>query len=330
MSGVGFIPPELTLGPPEFIPPVRQGVRFRHQFGVVSRTGRRCRHTQVGDTAAGKGVDRGVSLLPSHREWSEVENTDRTCASVCPAEGPHVSRLCFDGLPIGNLRQSVARGRERLGGHRAGDPPFETRAEDDLSDIEDEWDKTVRRYQRDYADFSRSVRDVVADCRGLAAGHQTEIQRLAGHAEEMARQRHLRLHSLFDASIPKVGVGRKQILAANGITSAADVDWQRIRNISGFGDALTGNVVAWRDEVSQQFRFDPRSGVSPADHRALASRFRTRHQQLLAEAEKLLGQLESLAPTCHMALTSLEPDLRAAVAEWEQAEADLRVLARRG
>ena len=129
---------------------------------------------------------------------------------------------------------------------------------------------------------------------------------------------------------PKVGVGRKQLLIANGVTTAADVDRNRIRNISGFGDALTGNVIAWRDEVLRQFRFDPRSGVSPADHRVLAVRFRARQQTLLSDAERVLGQLERLAPYCKAALTKLEPDLRTAVAEWEQADADLRVLTKRG
>ncbi len=205
-----------------------------------------------------------------------------------------------------------------------------SRAEDDLSDLEAEWDMTVRRYWRDHADLSRGVRDAVSVCRGLSATHQVELQRLAGNAEAMARARHLRLHSLLDATIPKVGVGRKQLLIANGVTTAADVDRNRIRNISGFGDALTGNVIAWRDEVLRQFRFDPRSGVSPADHRVLAVRFRARQQTLLSDAERVLGQLEKLAPHCKAALTKLEPDLRTAVAEWEQADADLRVLTKRG
>lgn len=92
---------------------------------------------------------------------------------------------------------------------------------------------------------------------------------------------------------------------------------------------MTEKLVAWRDEVLRGFRFDPRSGVSPADQKTLAVRFRTRQNQILGEIERHLAELESLAPACRAALKKLEPELRQAVAEWEQADADLRLLTQR-
>jgi DNA-binding helix-hairpin-helix protein with protein kinase domain len=99
-----------------------------------------------------------------------------------------------------------------------------------------------------------------------------------------------------------------------------------VRGIPGFGDVLTGHVVAWRQEVERQFRFDPNSGLPPADQRTLAVRFRTQQSQLFLELDKLLAELETLEKSCG---TELEPQLRRAVAEWELAEADLRAITSR-
>lgn len=160
----------------------------------------------------------------------------------------------------------------------------------------------------------------------MASQYQTELQRLGANAEAMARIRHLRLHLIADADIPKIGAGRKQVLASNNIFTAADVDDYRIRGIKGFGDVLTSNLLAWKEEVLRQFRFDPATAISPAEQRSITVKFRNGQQQFLAELGRQMGKLESLAPACRTALQKLIPELQQAVALYEQAEADLHLL----
>jgi DNA-binding helix-hairpin-helix protein with protein kinase domain len=136
----------------------------------------------------------------------------------------------------------------------------------------------------------------------------------------------MRLHLIADADIPKNGAGRKQILAAYNILTAADIDPHTIRGIRGFGDVLTSNLLAWKGEVLRRFRFNPATAVSAAEQRPVTVKFRTRQQQILAQLDREVHELESLAPACRAAQQELIPALQQAVAVYEQAEADLRVL----
>jgi DNA-binding helix-hairpin-helix protein with protein kinase domain len=206
---------------------------------------------------------------------------------------------------------------------------YRDEALDELKQLEVRWSRRVRAYQQDHAETSQNIHDLVKDCRGLAFQHQKELQRLTASAEAAARLRHLRLHSLADADIPKIGAGRKQILAAHLIFTAADIEETRIRNIKGFGDVLTNNLLDWKHWVLQQFRFDPATGVSPAEQRSLTVKYRNQQQQILSELDRQLTALESLAPACRLLLQQMVPSLRRALAVSEQAAADLDFMAER-
>lgn len=203
------------------------------------------------------------------------------------------------------------------------------RERNNLRELEDEWQDAVVRYHREHDKLSRSIRGLIADCRALASQYQAEVRRLAANAEAVARLRHLRFHLLADAEIPKIGAGRKQILASYNIFTAAEVDENTIRSIKGFGDALTRNLMNWKAEVLQKFRFDPMTAVSPGDQKALTMQFRARQQQILTEANGRLQKMATLAPACQAEIKKILPELREAVAAWEQADADLRVIQRR-
>src|SRR5262249_46331126 len=139
---------------------------------------------------------------------------------------------------------------------------------DGLGKIEGEWRQTVVRYHRAHSESSQLLERLISQCRGLAPQYQVETQRLAASAEVVARIRHLRLHLLTDAEIPMIGASRKQALASYNIFTAADVNESRIRKIKGFGDVLTGNLLAWKEEVLRRFRFDPATAISPTEQQS--------------------------------------------------------------
>jgi DNA-binding helix-hairpin-helix protein with protein kinase domain len=204
-----------------------------------------------------------------------------------------------------------------------------SRSLDDLNQLEGEWQGNVRRYHQDHSELSRTLQRLVSECRELASEHRVESDRLTANAEAVARVRHLRLHLIADADIPKIGAGRKQILASYNIFTAADVDQSTIYAIKGFGDVLTRNLLVWKEEVLRQFRFDPAIAVSPTELRPITAKFRTRQQQILAELDRELGRLESLMPTCRAVLHGLIPSLQRALVVFHQAEVDLHLLKER-
>ena len=149
---------------------------------------------------------------------------------------------------------------------------------------------------------------------------------MVANAKAVSRVRHLRLHSIAASEIPGVRAGRKRALADAKILSADDANEERIRGIEGFGDVLTANLLAWKEEVLRDFRFDPKTDISPSEQSALTGRFRTRQNQLLGELDADLTALEALAPACRIALEALGPTLRVSVARFEQAAADVTAL----
>lgn len=200
------------------------------------------------------------------------------------------------------------------------------RARHDLEEIEEQWRQTVGDYHRARSESSGSLQRLISECRGLASEYQDELRRRAAKLEATARIRHLRLHPIAGADIPTIGAEQKQVLASRGIATAADIEDDTIRSIPGFGEVLIGSLLAWREEVLREFRFDAMTALSPAEQRPITVKFRSAERQLLAELGRQLSAVESLAPACRAALRKLDPELRHALARYEQAEADLRRL----
>lgn len=151
---------------------------------------------------------------------------------------------------------------------------------------------------------------------------------LAIIGEELARVQHLKSCFLSDAEVSNIGDGRKQMLAAYNILTANDVDLDSVMQIKGFGPKLAGNLVAWRNDMARQFRFDKSKGVPETELRGLAAKYRKQQETFFRDIEQTLGELESLEPKARKGLTALVPELKAAVAEWWQADEDVRALRR--
>ena len=192
--------------------------------------------------------------------------------------------------------------------------------------LEREWSRLVTDSNQTRSVTHASILPLFTQCRSLTAECQRELARLTANAEAAGRMRHLGLHPIADAAIHKVGAGRKQTLASYGILTAADVNAAAVFAVPGFGESLTANVIAWRDEVLRGYRFDPATAVAPAEQRATVLKFRGKQQQFLNEIAGHLAAIEALAPAARAALQPLRHSLRQAVARYEQARADLRVL----
>ena len=182
-------------------------------------------------------------------------------------------------------------------------------ASQELEAIEKELTETVSRCQRMHAELSQSAQELVSRCRGLPSEIQAELQRLASSLEAAARVRHLRLHLIAEADIDKIGTGRKQMLADNGILTAADIDSHSIKTIKGLGPASIRNLLTWKKKILQQFRFDPKTAVSPAEQRTLTVKFRAMQRQILDELGRQIDQLPSLAPECEAAVKKPIPGI---------------------
>jgi DNA-binding helix-hairpin-helix protein with protein kinase domain len=199
-------------------------------------------------------------------------------------------------------------------------------AEAAIRHLESTWVDKGRQYRKRHQDTIAAINTAVTECRGLKDLYQSEVSRLTAHAEVAARQRHMRLHLIADAEIQKIGDGRKQTLALHNIYTAADIDEAAIRNIKGFGDMLTRNLLAWRDEVHRQFTFDPLRAVAPAELQPITVRYRAAQQQFHNVANQGLTALDAIGPAYVGELQQLVPQLQEASVRWAQMKADLSIL----
>lgn len=185
------------------------------------------------------------------------------------------------------------------------------------------WHETESRHKEVLRSQVQTVYEYINKCRSLGTRYDAELQQLIREAEKEARSRHLRLHQIADATIPNIGARRKQILEDYGIVSAADVEYERIIEIPGFGDALASNLLDWKDSVLQDFRFDAKRDVAPDRMQKLVATYAKYQNDCLSRIKYCMREIELATAQCERDLAKLEEEIKAAAIRYRQAEADV-------
>jgi DNA-binding helix-hairpin-helix protein with protein kinase domain len=195
-----------------------------------------------------------------------------------------------------------------------------------LRTLEHEWQNIVGGDTTRHGSLRQTILAQIDQCRDLRKRYRQDFEALANDVEQLALHQHLRSCFIGDATIPSIGEGRKQMLAAYNVLTADDLTWRSIQTIRGFKAKLARSLMAWKDKMICEFRFDPSTGVPESDQRVLAARYRKLQRVLLGDIEQHLRELESVMPSALERLRGLIPDLRKAIAAHAKAEADYEVL----
>ncbi|MDO8438220.1 MAG: hypothetical protein Q7S69_08725 [Nitrosomonadaceae bacterium] len=167
----------------------------------------------------------------------------------------------------------------------------------------------------------------------LRTEYESLANQLAQEKQKLQQNlRNIQLHKFLDKffledhNISGVGPTRKAALVSFGIETAADVTWNKVMNINGFGQKLTRELVDWRNGLERRFVFDPSRNVDPADIAAVNQRFGQKRKQI--EGNLLAGpeQLNQVRGQILQQRTQMLPMIRAAAQQVAQAEADLAVM----
>ncbi len=148
------------------------------------------------------------------------------------------------------------------------------------------------------------------------------------HTTAEARQKHQFLERYFidAASILGVGPAKKAALRSFGIETAADVGWNKVFAVKGFGEVLTRAVVDWRKNCERQFVFNPRLAVTEADKNAMRAQIATRKRALEINLNAGAAELQRLRQDMIHKEKELIPLLQMAGKKLAQAQADLTVI----
>ena len=198
---------------------------------------------------------------------------------------------------------------------------------DAVHDMEMSWQRTAQYYHHMFNTSLANLGTLRQQHDQSKSSCAAEMVQLQSNAAARQLQVFLDRHDISDASISLVGPGRKATLVSYGIETANDVNSAAIQNIPGFGAAITRNLIAWRLQIEQKFRFDPIRGVPQADIDAIRMKYFQKSQQTTMQLQQGPAQLLGITETARRALGTIEVSLAQLDVESDQARADAAISA---
>jgi DNA-binding helix-hairpin-helix protein with protein kinase domain len=171
----------------------------------------------------------------------------------------------------------------------------------------------------------RKLVELRDEYQNLPSREKTELDALHSTAEQRQKMQFLDRCFIEDAAIPGVGPAKKAALRSFGIETAADVEWNKVSAVRGFGEVRTRAVVDWRNACERKFRFDSARAVSEGDRNVVRARIAVRKKQVEAEISSGANELVRFSKEAKIKANSLQPQIHAAATQLAQASADLRL-----
>lgn len=156
-----------------------------------------------------------------------------------------------------------------------------------------------------------------------------ELKVAKSNRESRQRQAYLDRFSIRSANISGIGQVKTATLISFGIETAADVNWDDVRCVPGFGDVMTERLMDWRRGHESRFKYDPKPNAQDvADEKALRRRFAMEKAKLESTIRNGLGTLRNAKARLDALPAKARSDrsLTNALVARAQAEQDLREL----
>jgi DNA-binding helix-hairpin-helix protein with protein kinase domain len=160
----------------------------------------------------------------------------------------------------------------------------------------------------------------------LEKEYKQALVTLQSTARERQLKKYLGTCFIDSYTIPLIGVNRKATLRSFGVETAADVSYGKIMGIPGFGDALTNELVLWRQQVESSFRFDPAKGVEKTDLHLLKQKFQPRMRPIERGLQSGFENLTQIQQKIFKNRGDLYPLVETSAKELAQAHANLKPL----
>lgn len=156
-----------------------------------------------------------------------------------------------------------------------------------------------------------------------------EVMKFKSNREARQRQAYLDQFSVRRANISGIGPAKTATLISFGIETAADVNRSAVMQVPGFGDVMTGKLMAWQRRHEARFKYDKTSNTQDiVDEKALRGRFAADKAKLESTIRNGLGTLRNARAKLDSLPARAKNDgaLSDALATRAQAERDLKEL----
>lgn len=131
------------------------------------------------------------------------------------------------------------------------------------------------------------------------------LQTLENQARARQEEEFLSKYRISNASIPNIGYSRTVTLGTYGIETAADLSWQKIYRVPGFGTSLASNLMGWREILKSRFTFNQTQAITESDKHALEReiyRKKTILEKELKNGLKLLQNVTSQSESINQSI----------------------------
>lgn len=178
---------------------------------------------------------------------------------------------------------------------------------------------------------SRSIRAMLSELSEAKQKYERLPQERV-HALDRLRQNHRQLQlmgyldkfEISNARLPGIGPSKVTTLESYQIETAADVVYEAVIEVPGFGPKTTEKLVAWRHSLEARFKFDPTKPIDPAATAAVERAILTERVRLEQTLSQGAQKLHLEAATLNARVTALRPALERLARDVAQVEADLK------
>lgn len=167
------------------------------------------------------------------------------------------------------------------------------------------------------------LEDWVAQYRKVEGDLVQSLMKLKSTREARQRTDFLDRFLISRATIPGIGPAKTAMLASFNIETAADITASSVRAVPGFGEALTGKMLAWRQSHEAKFRYNP--SPAPTDIQAentVRSASAAKQIDLQSKIRTGLATLQAAVPRCLSAKSAPDQSLMQALADRAKAQRD--------
>lgn len=194
-----------------------------------------------------------------------------------------------------------------------------------------EFDQVVYRIhqavnQKAFAKKKQDLEQLRDEYQRLPEREKTEIANLHTTAEARQKLQFLERYFLDSTTISGVGPAKKAALRSFGIETAADITWNKVISVKGFGEVKTRAVVDWRKACERRFVFNPNLAVTEADKNVVRAKIVTRKRMLEIALNTGAAELQRLRQDMIGKASTLRPVLQEASQKLAQSQADLNAI----
>lgn len=176
-----------------------------------------------------------------------------------------------------------------------------------------------------FAKKKHSLALIRDEYRQLPEYERIEMANLHATAETRQKRQFLERQLIHAATIPRVGPAKKATLRSFGIETAADVTWNKVIAVPGFGEVSTRAVVDWQKTCERNFIFNPGRAITEADKNSVRARIAARQRAIETALNTGATELQCMRQEMMDKVNILLPQLHTASRELAQAEADLNI-----